>query len=118
MPFKNNGKEDIEKNPYINKFFHSNKGNSVSCRTYLDFIKFQGGIIISIILIALIIATRAIESYRRTFIPSLTKNFKEMEAKKTKESAQDSAQLTSNLQKKFTYLFKDIFDWVYHKFYS
>ena len=102
---KINGKEDIEKNPYINKFFHSNKGNSVSCRTYLDFIKFQGGIIISIILIILIIATRAIESYRRTFIPSLTKNYKEIEAKKTKESTQDSAQLTSNLQKNLpTYL--------------
>ena len=102
---KINGKEDVEKNPYINKFFHSNKGNSVSCRTYLDFIKFQGGIIISIILIVLIIATRAIESYRRTFIPSLTKNYKEIEAKKTKESTQDSAQLTSNLQKNLpTYL--------------
>lgn len=96
---RNDDKEDNEKNPYINKFFHSNKGNSVACRTYLDFIKFQGGIIISIILIVLIIATRAIESYRRTFIPSLTKNYKEMQTKKKKESSQDSAELTSNLQK-------------------
>ena len=102
---KNNEQKDIEKNPYINKFFHSNKGNSVSCRTYLDFIKFQGGIIISVILILLIIATRSIESYRRTFIPSLTKNYKEIEKKKTKESTQDTVELTSNLQKNLpTYL--------------
>ena len=92
----NNKDNKSEKNPYINKFFHSNKGNSVSWRTYLDFIKFQGGVIISIILIILIISNRSIESYRRTFVPSLTKNYKEMQSEKSKENNQ---QLTSNLRK-------------------
>ena len=90
----------IEKNPYINKFFHSNKGNSVSWRTYLHFIKFQGGFIISIILIILIIGNRAIESYRRTFVPSLTKNYKDIESKtESKESKVSNKNITSNLQK-------------------
>ena len=95
-----NNTKNIEKNPYINKYFHSNKGNSVSWQTYLHFIKFQGGIIISIILIILIIASRSIESYRRTFVPSLTKNYKEIKSKtESKESKEKNNNITSNLQK-------------------
>ena len=92
--------KSTEKNPYINKFFHSNKGNSVSWRIYLHFIKFQGGIIISIILIILIIGSRSIESYRRTFVPSLTKSYKEIKSKtESKESEEKNKNITSNLQK-------------------
>ena len=92
--------KNIEKNPYINKFFHSNKGNSVSWRIYLHYIKVQGGIIISIILIILIIGSRSVESYRRTFVPSLTKNYKEIESKKISEkSKENSKNVVSNLQK-------------------
>ena len=95
---KNDNNEESEKNPYINKYFHSDKGNSVSWKTYLDFIKFQGGFIISIILIILIISNRAIESYRRTFVPSLTKNMKEIEGNKEK-SDEKNVNITSNLRK-------------------
>ena len=81
----NNDTEEITKNPYINKYFHSNKGNNVSWRTYLDYIKYQGGYFVFFILIILIIGSRIIESYRRTFIPSLSKSFKEIEANKDKD---------------------------------
>ena len=83
--YNNDDTDEIKKNPYINKYFHSNKGNNVSWRTYLDYIKLQGGYFVFFILIILIIGSRIIESYRRTFIPSLTKSYKELEANKEKE---------------------------------
>ena len=90
--------EEDEKNPYINKYFHSNKGNSVSCKTYVDYIKIQGGFIVFFILIALIICSRIIEYYRRTFVPSLTSSYKELEEKNDKEAdKQFSSTLKNNL---------------------
>ena len=96
----NNGIEEIKKNPYINKYFHSNKGNNVSWKTYLDYIKLQGGYCVFIILIVLIICSRIIESYRRTFIPSLSKSFKEIQANKNnaKNNTENTEQFYSKLQ--------------------
>ena len=94
----NEENEENEKNPYINKYFHSNKGNSVSCKTYVDYIKLQGGFIVFIILIILIICNRIIELYRRTFVPSLTRSYKELEEKKDKEANKHfSSNLRDNL---------------------
>jgi len=70
----NNENNEEKINPYINKYFHSNKGNNVACKTYLFYIKLQGGYFVFITLLILIIASRFIESYRRAFIPSLTKS--------------------------------------------
>ena len=95
--------EEIEKNPYINKYFHSNKGNSVSWKTYLDYIKIQGGIFVFIILLVLIISSRIIESYRRTFVPSLTKSYKELELKKDKDT---NKQFSSTLKQNFPWYIK------------
>ena len=94
---------EIKKNPYINKYFNSNKGNSVSCKTYLYYIKFQGGFIVFIILMILIISNRIIESYRRAFVTSLTKNYKELEQKKDKVG---NKHFTSSLQKNLPYYIK------------
>ena len=94
---------NTEKNPYINKYFHSNKGNSVPCKTYLDYIKVQGGFIVFIILIALIIFSRIIESYRRTFVPSLTKNYKELEEKKDKDT---NKKFSTTLKKNLSWYLK------------
>ena len=71
--------EAIEKNPYINKYFHSNKGNNVSCKTYVDFIKYQGGFIITLILVILIILSSTLQTYTDTFIPSLAEDIDEKE---------------------------------------
>ena len=95
---ENPDEDNEEINPYINKYFHSNKGNSVSCRTYIDYIKLQGGFILFIILLILIICSRIIESYRRTFVPSLSQSYKELEEKKIKNAnKQFNSKLRQNL---------------------
>ena len=94
----NNEIDEVKNNPYINKYFHSNKGNNVSWKTYLDYIKLQGGYIVFFILLILIIGSRIIESYRRTFIPSLTKSYKELKEKKDINTNQHfSSTLQNNL---------------------
>ena len=94
----NNENDEVKNNPYINKYFHSNKGNNVSWKTYLDYIKLQGGYILFFILLLLIIGSRIIESYRRTFIPSLTKSYKELKEKKDINTNQHfSSTLQNNL---------------------
>ena len=95
--------EEDEKNPYINKYFNSNKGNSVSCKTYLDYIKIQGGFIVFIVLMALIIFNRIIESYRRSFVPSLSKSLKELEKNEDKES---NKKISSTLKQNLPYYIK------------
>ena len=84
-------------NPYINKYFHSNKGNNVSWKTYLYYIKLQGGYLVFITLLVLIIGSRVIESYRRTFIPSLSKSYKELQEKNEKNK-NNNEQFSSTLQ--------------------
>ena len=95
--------EEDEKNPYINKYFNSNKGNSVSWKTYLEYVKIQGGFIVFIILIALIIFNRIIESYRRSFVPSLSKSLKELEKNENKES---NKKFSSTLKQNLPYYIK------------
>ncbi len=100
---ENSDEDNEEINPYINKYFHSNKGNSVSCRTYLDYIKLQGGFILFIILIILIIINVIVESYRRIFVLSLSKSYKEMEDNKDKDA---NNKLNSNLRQNLPWYIK------------
>ena len=97
--------DEVKNNPYINKYFHSNKGNNVSWKTYLYYIKLQGGYLIFIILLALIIGSRVIESYRRTFIPSLSKSYKELQAKKEKDK-NNNEHFSSTLQNNLPWYIK------------
>ncbi len=98
--------EENEKNPYINKYFHSNKGNSVSFKTYLYYIKIQGGFIVFIVLMVLIICSRIIESYRRSFVPSLSKSLKEIEEKEDKEKKGANKEIFSTLKQNLPYYIK------------
>ena len=95
--------DDIKKNPYINKYFNSNKGNSVSFKTYLDYIRFQGGFFVFLVLLVLIISSRIIESYRRTFVPNLSKSYKELEERKEKDR---NNQFTSTLRQNLPWYIK------------
>ena len=97
--------DEVKNNPYINKYFHSNKGNNVSWKTYLYYIKLQGGYLIFIILLVLIIGSRIIESYRRTFIPSLSKSYKELQAKKEKDK-NNNEHFSSTLQNNLPWYIK------------
>ena len=74
---KKGEKHNINNNPLtrINK----SKRKNVSLDTYYAFIKLQGGIIIFFILIIFIILSQIIESYRRIFATSLTKETKKPE---------------------------------------
>ena len=71
--------EAIEKNPYINKYFHSNKGNGVSCKTYGDFITYQGGYIITLILVILIVVYCVLDTYSNTFLSTLAEGIEEVD---------------------------------------
>ena len=74
---KKGEKHNISNNPLtrINKSIKK----SVSIDTYYSFIKLQGGIIIFFILIIFIILSQIIESYRRIFATSLTKETKKLD---------------------------------------
>lgn len=71
--------QNINNNPLtkLNKL----KKKNVSLDTYITFIKLQGGIIIFFILIIFVILSQVIESYRRLFATSLTKNSEDPEKK-------------------------------------
>ena len=103
--FHRNIKEEIHKNPYINKYFQSNKGKGVSWRTYVEYIKLQGGFIIFVILLILIIISKIIELYRRVFIPSLTKNYNELNNNNNKDE-KIATEFSSKLKKNLPWFIK------------
>ena len=70
-------KQNISNNPLTR--LNKKKKKNVSLETYLTFIKLQGGIIIFFILVAFIILSQIIESYRRVFATSLTQSSKDIE---------------------------------------
>ena len=76
-----------------------------SWKTYLYYIKLQGGYFVFITLLILIIGSRFIESYRRAFIPSLTKSYKELQAKKEKDK-NNNENFTSTLQNNLPWYIK------------
>ena len=64
------------KNP--NDLLNSVSRNHVSYKTYLNYIKLQGGYTLFFTLIILIIIVKSLEIYRNTIIPKLAKSYKEI----------------------------------------
>jgi hypothetical protein len=64
------------KNP--NDDLNSISRNHVSYKTYLNYIKLQGGYTLFFTLIILIIIVKSFEIYRNTIIPKLAKSYKEI----------------------------------------
>ena len=64
------------KNP--NDDLNSISRNHVSYKTYLNYIKLQGGYTLFFTLIILIIIVKSLEIYRNTIIPKLAKSYKEI----------------------------------------
>ena len=58
--------------------------NKISLKTYLFYIQLQGGYIVLIILITLIIIVKGLELYRNTIIPRLAESYKEISLNTTK----------------------------------
>ena len=83
---KNEDNANIEKNDdvilseYINPndALNSISRNHVSYKTYLNYIKLQGGYTLFFTLIILIIIVKSFEIYRNTIIPKLAKSYKEI----------------------------------------
>ena len=74
--------------------------NNVSYKTYLYYIKLQGGHLIFITLITLIIIVKSLELYRNTIIPRLAKSYKEI-LKDEKNLKAGNDNFLSNLKKNF-----------------
>ena len=70
------GNKSKERNKNLNEFLNLSSNKSVSKKLYHQYIKLQGGYFVFFTLIILIIICRIIGSYRRTFVPSLTKSNK------------------------------------------
>ena len=76
------------KNP--NDDLNSISRNHVSYKTYLNYIKLQGGYTLFFTLIILIIIVKSFEIYRNTIIPKLAKSYKEI-------SKEEKSKLNSDL---------------------
>ena len=85
---KNNKKDTIlEEYENPNDILNSISRNMVSYKTYLNYIKLQGGYSLFFFLIILITIVKILEIYRNTIIPSLAKSYKEIsKAQKSKEA--------------------------------
>ena len=76
------------KNP--NDILNSISRNNVSYKTYLHYIKLQGGYTLFFTLIILIIIVKSFEIYRNTIIPKLAKSYKEI-------SKEEKSQIDNNI---------------------
>ena len=87
-----------------NDTLNSISRNNVSYKTYLNYVKLQGGYTLFFTLIILIIIVKIFEIYRNTIIPSLAKSYKEItKAQKSKETNEI---FMINLTKNFLVFFK------------
>ena len=78
--------------------------SKISWKTYLFYIKLQGGFVIFIILTILIIIVKGLELYRNTIIPRLAKSYKEISENLNK--AGGSKEFMLELKKNFFIFFK------------
>ena len=85
------------KNP--NDTLNSISRNHVSYKTYLYYIKLQGGYTLFFILIILIIIVKSFEIYRNTIIPKLAKSYKEIS--KEEKTQIDNQLFISELKSNF-----------------
>ena len=85
------------KNP--NDDLNSVSRNHVSYKTYLNYIKLQGGYTLFFTLIILIIIVKSLEIYRNTIIPKLAKSYKEIS--KEEKSKLNNELFISDLKSNF-----------------
>ena len=87
-----------------NDYLNSVSRSKISGKTYLFYIKLQGGFIIFIILTIFIIVVKGMELYRSTIIPRLAKSYKEIS--KTQKNLGKNKEFMSELKKNFNLFLK------------
>ena len=93
---KNIMKQNFENNP-LRLLEKEKKGKTIDFEIYHEYIKLQGGYIIFSCLIILIILSKITDSYRRTFMNTLSKSTTQIKADKTKSKT--STNLEQNYNK-------------------
>ena len=88
----------------VNDTLNEADRNKISCKTYLFYIRLQGGFIVFIILTILIIYVKGLELYRSTIIPKLAKSYKEITY--AKETVGGEKPFYLDLKKNFFIFFK------------
>ena len=102
---KNENKEKEEDSAILSEYKNPNDDlnsisrNHVSYKTYLNYIKLQGGYTLFFTLIILIIIVKSLEIYRNTIIPKLAKSYKEIS--KEEKSKLNNDLFITNLKKNF-----------------
>ena len=103
--------ENSDKSLILNEYQNANdvlntvSTSKISCKTYLYYIKIQGGFIIFITLIILIIIVKSMELYRSTIIPKLAKSYKEI-SKDRKLKLDEQEKFITNIKKTFNLFLK------------
>ena len=87
-----------------NDMLNSISRNNVPYKTYLNYIKLQGGYSLFFSLILLITVVKILEIYRNTIIPSLAKSYKEIS--KAQKSKETNEIFMINLKKNFLIFFR------------
>ena len=90
-------KQNFENNP-LRLLEKEKKGKTIDFEIYHEYIKLQGGYIIFSLLIILIIISRITDSYRRTFMNTLSKSIIQIEKDKKNPNSTDKV---TNLEKNY-----------------
>ena len=88
-------KYNFENNP-LRLLEKARKGKTIDWHIYNDYIKLQGGYLVFLFLLLLIIVSKIIDSYRRTFMTSLTKTVSQIEREKEKKNENHMTNLQKN----------------------
>ena len=105
IKISNDNSQNEDKIIALNEFQNANdilntvSTSKISCKTYLYYIKIQGGFIVFITLIILIIIVKSMELYRSTIIPRLAKSYKELSKQNLKSRGHRA--FMRNLKKNF-----------------
>ena len=92
-------KQNFENNP-LRLLEKEKKGKTIDFEIYHEYIKLQGGYIIFSCLILLIIFSKIIDSYRRTFMNTLSKSVTQIEHDKN-QSTDNAKNYTTNLEQNY-----------------
>ena len=103
-------KLNFENNP-LRLLEKSRKGKTIDIEIYKDYIKLQGGYLIFIFLLALITASKIIDSYRKTFMNKLSKTVSQINIDKQNNNKE------TNLQKNYSNYIKISFLGVFLNFF-
>ena len=89
--FENNDNKEsliIKEYQNVNDILNTVSTSKISYKTYLYYIKIQGGFLVFFTLIILITIVKGMELYRSTIIPRLAKSYKEISKDKKMESSE------------------------------